>query len=29
VSREQIVETAINAIWIGFERVRRGERWTA
>jgi AcrR family transcriptional regulator len=29
VSRERIVETAVNAIWIGFERVRRGERWTA
>jgi AcrR family transcriptional regulator len=29
VAREQIVETAVNAIWIGFERVRRGERWTA
>ncbi|MEA2377971.1 MAG: hypothetical protein QOD13_1878 [Thermoleophilaceae bacterium] len=29
VPREQIVETAINAIWIGFERARRGERWTA
>jgi AcrR family transcriptional regulator len=29
VPREQIVETAVNAIWIGFERVRRGERWTA
>jgi len=29
VPRERIVETAVNAIWIGFERVRRGERWTA
>jgi AcrR family transcriptional regulator len=29
VPRERIVETAINAIWIGFERVRRGERWDA
>lgn len=28
VPRERIVATAINAIWIGFERVRRGERWT-
>jgi AcrR family transcriptional regulator len=27
VPRERIVETAINAIWVGFERVRRGERW--
>ena len=24
VPRERIVETAVNAIWIGFERVRRG-----
>jgi hypothetical protein len=29
VPRERIVETAVNAVWIGFERVRRGERWTA
>ena len=29
VPRERIVETAVNTIWIGFERVRRGERWTA
>jgi AcrR family transcriptional regulator len=29
VPRERIVETAINAVWIGFERVRRGERWTS
>ena len=27
VPRERIVETAINAVWIGFERVQRGERW--
>jgi AcrR family transcriptional regulator len=27
VPRERIVATAINAIWIGFERVRRGETW--
>jgi len=27
VPREQIVATALNVIWIGFERVRRGERW--
>lgn len=27
VPREQIVATAVNAIWIGFERVRRGEGW--
>jgi AcrR family transcriptional regulator len=25
VPRERIVRTAINAIWVGFERVRRGE----
>jgi AcrR family transcriptional regulator len=25
VRREQIVATAVNVIWIGFERVRRGE----
>ena len=29
VPREQIVATAVNAIWIGFERVRRGEGWGA
>jgi AcrR family transcriptional regulator len=29
VPREQIVATAINAVWIGFERVRRGEAWAA
>jgi AcrR family transcriptional regulator len=29
VPRERIVETAVNALWIGFERVRSGERWTA
>ena len=28
VPREQIVATAVNAVWIGFERVRRGEGWT-
>jgi len=27
VPREQIVTTAINVVWIGFERVRRGEGW--
>ncbi|MBA2631231.1 MAG: TetR/AcrR family transcriptional regulator [Thermoleophilaceae bacterium] len=27
VPREQVVATAVNGIWIGFERVRRGERW--
>jgi AcrR family transcriptional regulator len=28
VPRERIVEAAVNVIWIGFERVRRGERWS-
>ena len=28
VARERIVATAVNAVWIGFERVRRGEAWT-
>ena len=28
VPRERIVATAVNVIWIGFERVRRGETWT-
>jgi hypothetical protein len=28
VPREQIVTTAMNAIWIGFERVLQGEEWT-
>jgi hypothetical protein len=27
VAREQVVATAINVLWIGFERVRRGEVW--
>jgi AcrR family transcriptional regulator len=27
VSREQIVATAMNTVWIGFERVSRGETW--
>ncbi len=27
VPRERIVATAVNAIWIGFERVRRGEAY--
>lgn len=27
VPREQIVSTAMNALWIGFDRVGRGERW--
>jgi AcrR family transcriptional regulator len=29
VPRERVVETAVNALWIGFERVRSGERWSA
>jgi AcrR family transcriptional regulator len=29
VPREQIVATAVNVIWIGFERVRRGETWSS
>lgn len=27
VPREQIVATAVNALWFGFERVQRGEAW--
>jgi AcrR family transcriptional regulator len=27
VSREQIVATAMNTVWIGFERVSSGETW--
>jgi AcrR family transcriptional regulator len=27
VPREQIVATAVNVLWIGFERLARGERW--
>jgi AcrR family transcriptional regulator len=27
VPRERIVATAVNAVWIGFERVSKGERW--
>jgi AcrR family transcriptional regulator len=29
VPRERIVATAVNALWIGFERVRGGEAWSA
>jgi AcrR family transcriptional regulator len=29
VPRERIVATAVNAVWIGFERVSKGERWPA
>jgi AcrR family transcriptional regulator len=28
VPRERIVATAVNAVWIGFERARRGETWS-
>jgi AcrR family transcriptional regulator len=28
VPREQIVATAVNVLWIGIERVRRGESWS-
>jgi AcrR family transcriptional regulator len=27
VPRERVVATAMNALWLGFERVGRGERW--
>ncbi|HVR06341.1 MAG TPA: TetR/AcrR family transcriptional regulator [Solirubrobacteraceae bacterium] len=27
VPRERVVATAINALWLGFERVRAGEAW--
>ncbi len=27
VPREQIVTAAVNAVWVGFERVSRGEAW--
>ena len=27
VPREQIVITAVNSIWVGFERVSKGEGW--
>src|SRR6185312_14534871 len=29
VSREQIVQTAMNTVWIGFQRVSAGEVWSA
>jgi AcrR family transcriptional regulator len=29
VPRERIVATAVNTLWIGFERVRGGETWSA
>jgi hypothetical protein len=27
VPRERVVATAMNALWLGFERVRAGESW--
>jgi hypothetical protein len=27
VPREEIVATALNVLWVGLERVRRGESW--
>jgi AcrR family transcriptional regulator len=27
VSRDEIVATAMNVLWVGFERLGRGERW--
>ena len=27
VPREEIVATALNVLWIGLDRVRRGETW--
>lgn len=27
VLREEVVATAMNALWVGFERAGRGERW--
>jgi len=27
VPREPVVATAMNALWVGFERVRRGQTW--
>jgi AcrR family transcriptional regulator len=29
VPREQIVASAMNALWIGFDRARHGEHWSA
>ncbi|HEU4655914.1 MAG TPA: TetR/AcrR family transcriptional regulator [Capillimicrobium sp.] len=28
VPREQVVATAMNALWVGYERVARGETWS-
>jgi AcrR family transcriptional regulator len=27
IPRSQVVATAVNVVWVGFERVRRGEGW--
>jgi hypothetical protein len=27
VPREQVVAVAMNTLWVGFERVQRGEAW--
>ncbi|MEK6278530.1 MAG: TetR/AcrR family transcriptional regulator [Actinomycetota bacterium] len=29
IPRDRMVSTAMNALWVGFERVRSGERWEA
>jgi len=29
IPREQVVATAMNALWLGFDRARKGERWDA
>jgi AcrR family transcriptional regulator len=29
VARERVVATAMNAIWVGFDRARNGDAWTA
>ena len=29
VPRERVVATAMNALWFGFDRVQRGEGWSA
>jgi AcrR family transcriptional regulator len=29
VPRSDIVSTAVNVLWVGFERLGRGERWTS
>lgn len=29
VPRERIVDTAMNTLWIGFDRARHGEQWSA